>query len=216
MILPIHKIIDDLNEKQRAVDHEIIGTTKKGIGPAYEDKVGRRAIRLCDLDDNKLLEKKIKFLVNKTSSSPSIGVKPKPLQNLTIKDVIDVNQITSSIKPDLDLYTTSVSEAIDNGRPTIITFASPSFCRTATCGPQLEIISSLNAFLCASRVLFSIGVSFLNFEIIFNLPTDDRSYLSSLKNKFLKRNSAVSIVGGSPGLNTVSYTHLTLPTNREV
>ena len=87
----------------------------------------------------------VKFLVNKTSSSPSIGVKPKPLQNLTIKDVIDVNQITSSIKPDLELYTTSVSEAIDNGRPTIITFASPSFCRTATCGPQLEIISSLNA-----------------------------------------------------------------------
>ena len=64
LILPIHKIIDDLNEKQREVDHEIIGTTKKGIGPAYEDKVGRRAIRLCDLDDNELLEKKIKFLVN--------------------------------------------------------------------------------------------------------------------------------------------------------
>ena len=28
----------------------LIGTTKKGIGPAYEDKVGRRAIRLCDLN----------------------------------------------------------------------------------------------------------------------------------------------------------------------
>ena len=41
-----------------------IGTTKKGIGPAYEDKVGRRAIRLCDLNDEELLTKKIKFLIN--------------------------------------------------------------------------------------------------------------------------------------------------------
>ena len=37
-------------------------------------------------------------------------------------------------------------------------------------------------------------------ELIFNLPTEDRSYLSALKNKLLKSNSAVSIVGGSPGL----------------
>ena len=62
LILPIHKIIDELNEEQR--DNEIIGTTKKGIGPAYEDKVGRRSIRLCDLNDNELLKKKIKFLIS--------------------------------------------------------------------------------------------------------------------------------------------------------
>jgi len=62
LILPIHKIIDELNEGQR--DNEIIGTTKKGIGPAYEDKVGRRSIRLCDLNDNELLKKKIKFLIS--------------------------------------------------------------------------------------------------------------------------------------------------------
>ena len=84
LILPIHKIIDDLNEKQREVDHEIIGTTKKGIGPAYEDKVGRRAIRLCDLDDNELLEKKIKFLVNFHKSrfkNNSIKINEKDLLN---------------------------------------------------------------------------------------------------------------------------------------
>ena len=39
-----------------------LGTTKKGIGPAYEDKVGRRAIRLCDLKFPKLLKLKIKNL----------------------------------------------------------------------------------------------------------------------------------------------------------
>ena len=62
LILPIHRIIDELNEKSRGF--EKIGTTKKGIGPAYEDKVGRRSIRLCDLDDDELLRKKINSLLD--------------------------------------------------------------------------------------------------------------------------------------------------------
>ena len=57
LILPIHKIIDEINEFSRG--DELIGTTKKGIGPAYEDKVGRRAIRLCDLDQPEILKKKL-------------------------------------------------------------------------------------------------------------------------------------------------------------
>ena len=62
LILPVHKIIDEINELTRG--NEIIGTTKKGIGPAYEDKVGRRSIRLCDLHDSMLLKKKINNLIN--------------------------------------------------------------------------------------------------------------------------------------------------------
>ncbi len=60
LILPIHRLLDEINEKQRG--DKSIGTTKKGIGPAYEDKVGRRAIRICDLTDNRILKKKINFL----------------------------------------------------------------------------------------------------------------------------------------------------------
>ena len=61
LILPLHKIIDEMNEKNRGT--EFIGTTKKGIGPAYEDKIGRRSIRLCDLHNQDLLRKKISNLV---------------------------------------------------------------------------------------------------------------------------------------------------------
>ena len=57
LILPIHKILDEINEKSRGQNE--IGTTKKGIGPAYEDKVGRRAIRICDLKNPNLLKQKI-------------------------------------------------------------------------------------------------------------------------------------------------------------
>ena len=62
LILPIHKIIDEINELSRG--NETIGTTKKGIGPAYEDKVGRRSIRLCDLHNSELVEKKIDDLIS--------------------------------------------------------------------------------------------------------------------------------------------------------
>ena len=48
LILPIHRDLDALRET--AAGKGKIGTTGRGIGPAYEDKVGRRAIRVCDLE----------------------------------------------------------------------------------------------------------------------------------------------------------------------
>ena len=59
LILPTHIAIDKVRDKK-----ESIGTTGRGIGPAYEDKVGRRAIRFGDLGDEKLLKDKIESLVN--------------------------------------------------------------------------------------------------------------------------------------------------------
>ena len=47
LILPIHRELDGLREAAAGAGK--IGTTGRGIGPAYEDKVGRRAIRVCDL-----------------------------------------------------------------------------------------------------------------------------------------------------------------------
>ena len=49
IILPIHKLIDKLREEKK--NENKIGTTGRGIGPSYEDKVGRRGVRVCDLYD---------------------------------------------------------------------------------------------------------------------------------------------------------------------
>ena len=49
LILPSHGAIERAREEQRG--EKKIGTTGRGIGPAYEDKVGRRAVRVCDLAD---------------------------------------------------------------------------------------------------------------------------------------------------------------------
>ena len=58
-----------------------------------------------------------------------------------------------------------------------------------------------------SRIRCAISVAFLNLEFIFNLPTEDKSYLSLLKNKLLNKSSAVSIVGGSPGLRILNISN---------
>ena len=62
LILPIHSELDGIRENQ--VDGIKIGTTKRGIGPAYEDKVARRAIRVCDLEDETHLLSRLENLLH--------------------------------------------------------------------------------------------------------------------------------------------------------
>ena len=61
LILPLHPALDRAREAARGGDK--IGTTGRGIGPAYEDKVGRRAIRLCDLAEPETLSRKLDELL---------------------------------------------------------------------------------------------------------------------------------------------------------
>src|SRR5881275_180795 len=58
LILPYHRDLDLLSEARRG--ERKIGTTSRGIGPAYEDKIARRGIRVCDLADPKGLEQNIR------------------------------------------------------------------------------------------------------------------------------------------------------------
>lgn len=62
LILPYHRELDLLAEARRG--ERKIGTTSRGIGPAYEDKVARRGIRVCDLADKTALEQEVRENVN--------------------------------------------------------------------------------------------------------------------------------------------------------
>ena len=62
LILPLHPLLDHAREAARGAAR--IGTTGRGIGPAYEDKVGRRAIRLCDLADPDGLAPRVDHLLD--------------------------------------------------------------------------------------------------------------------------------------------------------
>ncbi|WP_442958391.1 adenylosuccinate synthase [Phenylobacterium sp.] len=61
LVLPLHRDLDGAREARAGAGK--IGTTGRGIGPAYEDKVGRRAIRFADLADREALEVKIERLL---------------------------------------------------------------------------------------------------------------------------------------------------------
>ena len=61
LILPVHRELDGIREDSKTTDK--IGTTRRGIGPAYEDKIGRRGIRVMDLANKKNLLKKINTIL---------------------------------------------------------------------------------------------------------------------------------------------------------
>ena len=62
IIFNFHKQIDEIREERKGPNK--IGTTGRGIGPAYEDKVGRRAIRFADLFNKKVLKEKIRNVLD--------------------------------------------------------------------------------------------------------------------------------------------------------
>ena len=61
LILPLHSRLDKVREEARGSAR--LGTTGRGIGPAYEDKAARRAVRVCDLADQRTLEARIDQLL---------------------------------------------------------------------------------------------------------------------------------------------------------
>jgi adenylosuccinate synthase len=74
LILPIHGELDKAREAQST---QKIGTTGRGIGPAYEDKVGRRAIRVADLGDPDTLRAKIdRLLTHHDALRKGLGLEP--------------------------------------------------------------------------------------------------------------------------------------------
>ena len=83
------------------------------------------------------------FQVKSKSASPGIGQPAPPSRNKTAVDVSDLSEISSASEPDPDLYQMTIEEAVSSGLPTLVSFATPAFCQTATCGPQLEVVSRI-------------------------------------------------------------------------
>ena len=94
LILPYHQKLDELRENAKG--NNKIGTTGRGIGPAYEDKVGRRSIRVCDLYNKD--SRKIQLSAAITHHNTILkGLNEKPIQTAYINKII--NKIAPIIKP---------------------------------------------------------------------------------------------------------------------
>ena len=88
LILPFHKEMDEIRED--AAGNSKIGTTRRGIGPAYEDKVGRRSIRVMDLRSEKNLDQRLdSVLIHHNALRKGLGKKVFEKKKLK-KDLLDI------------------------------------------------------------------------------------------------------------------------------
>ena len=107
LILPIHRELDGAREAAAGANK--IGTTGRGIGPAYEDKVGRRAIRVADLADLDHLEAKIdRLLTHHNALRSGLG--------LAEVDVAALVQSLKDIAPRLLSYAQPVWYVLDKAK----------------------------------------------------------------------------------------------------
>ncbi|MDG5760125.1 adenylosuccinate synthase [Natronococcus sp. A-GB1] len=63
VILPFHRVLDGIEEDVKSEDDQEVGTTGRGIGPTYEDKAGRRGVRIGDLLDPDVLRARLEYVV---------------------------------------------------------------------------------------------------------------------------------------------------------
>ncbi len=83
--------------------------------------------------------------VHEQTMSVDLGEVPPLADSRTLSDVEDVSDLTTGSQRDESLYQVSLGDAIQNGKPTVVVFASPAFCTNAVCGPQVEVLSNLSA-----------------------------------------------------------------------
>ena len=103
LILPYHQELDVLRENAKG--NNKIGTTGRGIGPAYEDKVGRRAIRVCDLFNKDSREKQLKAAITHHN------IILRGLNKKTIRKT-NINKMLDKIAPILKPFVTNTMELI--------------------------------------------------------------------------------------------------------
>ncbi len=77
------------------------------------------------------------------SHTPSAGDAPPSDGNKTVRDVESLSELTTSSRPDADLYQQTIAEALNEGQPLVLVFASPALCTSPTCGPQVETVEEL-------------------------------------------------------------------------
>ena len=104
LILPFHREMDEIREDFAGSSK--IGTTRRGIGPAYEDKVGRRSIRVMDLASKKNLESRLTVVLEHHNAIRMGMGKPIYEKNKLLKDLLE-------IAPNILKYSAPVWKKID-------------------------------------------------------------------------------------------------------
>lgn len=111
LIMPYHRKLDAVME--RYLGHNQIGTTKKGIGPAYTDKFARRGIRVQDLFDEKIFRDKVETALEDTNRVLSRVYNQLPLDGSSIAD--EYLAMAERLLPFVEDTSLLLWQALENG-----------------------------------------------------------------------------------------------------
>jgi hypothetical protein len=81
--------------------------------------------------------------VLEVSHTPALGAPAPHSHNLIASDLPDLHHIDTSDPPDPRLHQVRIAEAIAQGRPRVIVFATPKFCTSRVCGPVVDVVRLL-------------------------------------------------------------------------
>lgn len=149
-----------------------------GIRGAYSarmtfDRSGPWQLKVWVDDGEVSGETLIDLVVAEESPVPAVGQRPPMSQTKTLADTARVEQLTTDYNADEDLYRLTVAQAIESPRPSVVVFASPAFCTSATCGPQVDAVKELKS-------TFADRVDFVHVEI-YDLPDEIQGDLSKAR-----------------------------------
>ena len=113
LIMPYHKILDNLRESKKSGKNKI-GTTGRGIGPAYEDKAARVGIRACDILDRDLLISKLERALAEKNVLFKYYFNADPILPSQVMELIEDK--LNRIKPYLADISSQIFEAVSSGK----------------------------------------------------------------------------------------------------
>ena len=158
LILSYHQELDALREN--TVKNNKIGTTGRGIGPAYEDKIGRRAIRVCDLYNKESRKQQLKSAISHHNSILK-GLGKKPIKTSDINKIL--NKVARILKP----YVTNTMDLIISANK-----INKNILFEGAQGTMLDIdhgtypyVTSSNTIAAQSANGTGIGPSFINYVL---------------------------------------------------
>jgi hypothetical protein len=93
--------------------------------------------------DGPVAAARLTITADEMARAPAAGTAAPRSRNLIAADVTDLRQIDSSEPPDPRLHQTRIADAIAQGKPQVIVFATPRYCTSRVCGPVVDVVRML-------------------------------------------------------------------------
>lgn len=107
------------------------------------DQAGRWSLDVQVDNPDGVDQVQIEVEVMEQSPVPALGSIARLSATKTLSEQGDIAKLTTDYTPDPDLYRLTIKEAVENPLPSVVVFASPAFCTSPTCGPQVDTVGEL-------------------------------------------------------------------------